>query len=337
MQGTPAVVLGIFNSTLVGSNNYASGLNCRAGASQAVANGVSCFAGNDGGSGNVALGSNCNANGIAGDGGVAAAIGSSVSARGNSHAIGGKGVTCLVVGGNPCTAWGQGINIAASQSHAYGSNISITAANCLALGDMTGLPALATANTIRLGRPDQTRLEAGAFVFVGGSVSAYFRQSSDVTVVNTIAESTLVAVATGTMQIGSADFAVGKAIRIKAAGYLSAAAVGPTLQIRVKDDGGNILFDSGIFAVTGTPVNDLWDMEVNLTIRTLGAPGTIKGQGRVLWGNPGSTRLLETVIQTAPANIITTSARTLNVTAQWGTADAANIITCDTLTMEVLG
>lgn len=189
---------------------------------------------------------------------------------------------------------------------------------------------------IKLGRPDQTRLELGSFIFTGGSVSAYFRQTADVTIANSAAELTLVAGSTGTMTIGSGDFSVGKAIRIKASGYLSAGAGSPTLQLRIKDDGGNIFFDSGAFAVAGTPTNAYWEIEATVTVRSLGNPGTIKGQGRVLWGLPG-TPALQSTANTAADSINTTSARTLNLTAQWGAASASNTITCDTLTMEVLG
>lgn len=337
MSSTPAVVLGIYNSTLIGANNYAAGLGSQAGGSQAAANGVSCYAGFDGGSQNAAYGSFCNANGSSGDGGIAVAFGSGVTARGNSHAMGGRTVSCIVVGGNPCAAWGQGINITQPGACAFGSNISITAPNVTALGDRTGLPALNTANTLALGRPDQTRVLLGAFVFSGGSVSAYFRQSVDVSVVNTTVETTLIGASTGSMTIATGDFSVGKAVRIKAAGYLSAGTGSPTLQIRIKDDGGNVFFDSGAFAIPGAPTNAYWELELVLTVRSLGNPGTIKGQGRVLWGATNVSPLIEFTPMTAAASINTTSDRTINLTAQWGTASSSNTITCDTLTMEALG
>jgi hypothetical protein len=196
---------------------------------------------------------------------------------------------------------------------------------------------LNTANTLALGRPDQTRVLLGAFVFSGGSVSAYFRQSVDVSVVNTTVETTLIGASTGSMTIATGDFSVGKAVRIKAAGYLSAGTGSPTLQIRIKDDGGNVFFDSGAFAIPGAPTNAYWELELVLTVRSLGNPGTIKGQGRVLWGATNVSPLIEFTPMTAAASINTTSDRTINLTAQWGTASSSNTITCDTLTMEALG
>lgn len=99
----------------------------------------------------------------------------------------------------------------------------------------------------------------------------------------------------------------------------------PTVTIRVKLDStsGQRQFDSGALTCNGTATNKAWALEARFMITATGAGGTYESFG---WYND-SLRTANTQIGSnfTAQTIDTTSAHTVVVTAQWGTASASNV------------
>jgi hypothetical protein len=84
--------------------------------------------------------------------------------------------------------------------------------------------------------------------------------------------------------------------------------------------------------------NRAWEVVGDITCRTTGATGTVIGQGYFQHAQaPGSTAADHYEMpNTGATTIDTTAGGALDVTAQWGTADAGNTITSTNMTIEVL-
>lgn len=95
--------------------------------------------------------------------------------------------------------------------------------------------------------------------------------------------------------------------------------------------GATNIVDSGAIALVGGQNNAGWEIALIITCRSVGAMGTVIGQGEFRY--QGNTIEL---VSTSTTTVDTTSAQALDVTAEWGTADASNTITCTNLTVEVL-
>jgi hypothetical protein len=110
----------------------------------------------------------------------------------------------------------------------------------------------------------------------------------------------------------------------------------PTLQIRAKF--GAVTFCStnavALSAITGT---NLWQASIYLTVRTVGGAGTLFSQGLFNYFTGASTQISVQMLNTTTSAIDTTIANTLDVSAQWGTTDPLNTISCTNLSALLLG
>ncbi len=89
------------------------------------------------------------------------------------------------------------------------------------------------------------------------------------------------------------------------------------------------LLTTGALTPPSGATNVPWEMEGLLVVRSIGASGTIMATGR--YDNGQSAGLLANA---AAVTVDTTASADLQVTAQWGTADAANSLTVQNLTIE---
>lgn len=160
-----------------------------------------------------------------------------------------------------------------------------------------------------------------------------FQQTASVTVANTTTETTLLGSGVGGKTLATDFLVVGGGIRIRASGvYGTRAAAAGTLNLQFKL-GTVVICATGAVTVTDNQTNRLWSLECELTCRTVGSSGTVFGQGMArLFTNTGVT-VLE-MSNTAVDTVNTTSANAVDLTATWGTADAANTITCTNLVIE---
>lgn len=163
-----------------------------------------------------------------------------------------------------------------------------------------------------------------------------FIGTADKTIANTSTETTLCASSfVGTKTIPANFLQIGKTFRFYLSGYYStkATTVG-SLTFKIKY--GSTVIASVVIATGDMELNAsnyLWSISGCFTCRTTGATGTIMGQGafRHQAGAPGTGTDPEHVVamlNTSAVTIDTTASSALDVTAQWGTANASNTITC---------
>lgn len=159
----------------------------------------------------------------------------------------------------------------------------------------------------------------------GSASASLFRQSSATTVFNTVTESTLITSVTGTKTLNANFFTVGRILRGQVRGRYGTTGT-PTLQIKVKL-GSTTILDSGAVAMPNNATDKLCDIDFDIVCRTIGASGTVFGQGKMVYNDStGQALLVLPMVITAAVTIDTTASQVVDVTATWGAADAANTI-----------
>lgn len=156
-----------------------------------------------------------------------------------------------------------------------------------------------------------------------------FQQIADQTVANTVTETTLFTTGIGTPTLLTSAAKIGASFRIRIQGRMSSTG-SPTLELKIKIGGATIVTTGP--STLGTAVTDEhYLLNFIGVIRSLGVTGTLMGTGGFL------TEKNEHFGLTVPAPVIvdTTIDQVVDVTATWGTAAAANIITAQTACIEI--
>jgi hypothetical protein len=161
----------------------------------------------------------------------------------------------------------------------------------------------------------------------------FAQTANSTTITNTTTESTLIGTGVGSLSIPANAFEIGDSFHAKLIGHISCNN-SATIHLRVKS-GSVLLADTGVIALD-TTTNKHWEINVYFTIRALGAAGVasiasggifsyIKNSGLNFEGNNFSI-VNDTTFDTTINN-------TLNITAQWGAANAANSIYSEIFTL----
>ena len=158
-----------------------------------------------------------------------------------------------------------------------------------------------------------------------------FAQTANSTIItNTTAESSLINGGVGTLSIPANAFAVGDSFRAVVGGVMNAAN-NQTIRIRVKT-GSIVLLDSGTQNLGSSVINDVWSLNVDFTIRQIGTAGVAS---IVSLGGFHYTKTNNASVQGFGFNVVnnttfnTTVSNTLDITVQWGAANAGNNIYSD--------
>jgi hypothetical protein len=161
-----------------------------------------------------------------------------------------------------------------------------------------------------------------------------FTQTATGTVANTTTETSFVSTGVGTLTLPANFFVAGKTIRVKGYGFHTTSGT-PTLRVKLKI-GSTIVLDTGVQTSTAAS-NDGFTFEGLVTCRTTGATGTVFGQGYYIekLTSPGAVNNFAWT-NTATTTIDTTASSLIDVTVQWGTANASNTISLTNLTVEVI-
>lgn len=221
----------------------------------------------------------------------------------------------------------------------FGSNISVPGnnlINCLVIrsGSTTKtLTAAADSNSIQIGEPSQTRVLIGPYTITNGIAAVGAMQIAGVTIANTAVETTGIGTLVGSNIIPAGRLTAGSTIRIRARGIMADTGA-PTLRIRIKV-GANTFCDTGAVALAFLSGTHGWMLEADITVRTVGSPGTAIGNSSVAVSVIAPPDL--DTINTATTALDTAIANTVDLTFQWGTADPANTLTVTHYTMEILG
>ena len=163
-----------------------------------------------------------------------------------------------------------------------------------------------------------------------GPSGSLFAQTGNSTIITGITESTLINGGVGTLTVPANGFQVGDSYRAIFGGVMNAAN-NQSIRIRVKA-GAITLLDSGLQNLGSSIVNDVWSLNIDLTIRQIGGVGVAS---IVSLGSFHYTKTNNASVQGFGFNVVnnttfdTTVSNVLDVTAQWGSANAGNNIYSD--------
>jgi hypothetical protein len=158
-----------------------------------------------------------------------------------------------------------------------------------------------------------------------------FAQTANSTLItNTTAESSLINGGVGTLTIPANGFQVGDSFRAVFGGVMNANN-NQNITIRVKA-GSIVLLDSGIQNLGSSVINDIWSLNIDFTIRAIGAAGvaSIVTLGAFHYTKTNNASVQGFAFNTVNSTTFdTTISNALNVTAQWATASSGNNIYSD--------
>lgn len=163
----------------------------------------------------------------------------------------------------------------------------------------------------------------------GNAYGLFAQTANSTTITGTTTESTLIDGGVGTLSVPANGFQIGDSFRADFGGLLSSKN-NDTIQIRVKA-GSIILADSGPQTMT-TSTDDVWQLSINFTIRTLGGPGVASIVSLGVFhttkqsNNQQGGFAFNTINNTT---FDTTISNTLNVTAQFSSNSPLNSIYSD--------
>jgi hypothetical protein len=158
-----------------------------------------------------------------------------------------------------------------------------------------------------------------------------FSQTGNSTIItNTTVESSLINGGVGTLTVPANGFQVGDSFRAVFGGVMNADN-NQNITIRV-DAGPIVLLDSGLQNLGSSVTNDVWSLNIDFTIRSLGGPGVAS---IVSLGSFHYTKTNNSSVQGFAFNVVnnttfdTTIPTTLDVTVQWQNASTGNTIYSD--------
>lgn len=164
-----------------------------------------------------------------------------------------------------------------------------------------------------------------------GVSGLYAQTANSAIVTNTTAETTIIGTGVGTLSVPANGFSVGDSFRAVLGGVMNA---GNSETIRIKLKSGSvILLDSGLQNLGSAVTDDVWSLNIDFTIRQLGAAGVAS---IVSLGSFHYTKTNNASVQGFGFNVVnsttfnTTISNTLDITVQWGSASTGNNIYSDT-------
>lgn len=152
-----------------------------------------------------------------------------------------------------------------------------------------------------------------------GSPVLLFNQTDSVTVANTITESTILGTGSGSKTLKANSLRADSVLRIKIRGHITEDLT-PTFAVAVKIGANTILTLNPTLPAALS--NSLFEIEVELTFRSIGAGGTVIGQGKFITGTT-----IHPLVATGTTAANTTIDLAVDVTVDWGTQHVNNTVT----------
>jgi hypothetical protein len=165
---------------------------------------------------------------------------------------------------------------------------------------------------------------------IQGNIGLFAQTGNSNIITNTTVETSLINGGVGTLTVPANGFQVGDSFRAVFGGVMNADN-NQNITIRV-DAGPIVLLDSGLQNLGSSVTNDVWSLNIDFTIRSLGGPGVAS---IVSLGSFHYTKTSNASVQGFAFNVVnnttfdTTIPTTLDVTAQWQTASTGNNIYSD--------
>lgn len=167
-----------------------------------------------------------------------------------------------------------------------------------------------------------------------GYLSRLYTQTNTSTpITNTTIETSLLDGGLGTLTVPANMFKIGDSFTALLTGHISSVN-NHTLQIKIKSDS-IILADTGIL-IMPTTTSKHWKLDINFTVRTIGGSGvaSIASGGSFIFNKDASNSFEGINFSTeTTTGFDTTINNTLEITAQWGTADTGDNIYSEIFTL----
>lgn len=160
----------------------------------------------------------------------------------------------------------------------------------------------------------------------------FFASTASKTFSNTTDQTSLIGTGVGTTTLPANFLVAGKTIRVIVRGHYGIDTLA-NLTVRVKFGSTVLCSTAAIGAYPGLS-NALFTAVADITCRTTGGSGTVFSQG-VVTGFDGTSDIFG-MVSTSTVTIDTTATQAIDVTAQFGTAEATSTITATNTTFEVL-
>jgi len=162
----------------------------------------------------------------------------------------------------------------------------------------------------------------------------YTQTNSSTPVTATVIEGSLLDGGLGTLTIPKNGFQIGDSFSATLIGHLSCVGTA-TLHIRIKTASGILLADTGVMAMEAATAKH-WKLDVDFTIRALGAPTVASIVSGGLFAYTKNSGLNFEGVNFSVVNnttFDTTVLNTLVITAQWNTNNAGNSIYSEIFTL----
>jgi hypothetical protein len=170
--------------------------------------------------------------------------------------------------------------------------------------------------------------------FLGGSTTAegaetyvssgLFSATGTATVANTTTETTLLGTVNGTKTLPANLFTAGKKVTVRVTGTIANTAT-PTINIKLKF-GSTTIAETTATTITAVSGTRRFVAEFEVTCRSTGASGTLQAGGEFRYFTSATGQSVMEAAENLVSSFNTTTTHTVDVTATWGTADAANTI-----------
>ena len=167
----------------------------------------------------------------------------------------------------------------------------------------------------------------------GSSVGGLFSQTGDSPNNATILETTLIDGGVGSLTVPANGFTVGDSFSVVMGGKISCSNSSP-ITIRIKS-GAVVLATTGLISLPQITLKN-WELEVTFTIRAIGAAGvaSIATHGDFLYIRDFNSNFEGmTFSSTNNTTFNTTISNTLDITGQWSTLNAANVLYSEIFTL----
>lgn len=164
-----------------------------------------------------------------------------------------------------------------------------------------------------------------------------YTSTADTIVANTTTETSLLPTA---LVVPVDTLKTQSSFRFTVRGLYSTTVSPPTLRLRVKctsTSGTTVLGDSGAQSVTSLGNSRYFSIDSVFTVRTSGSPSSTEfAQGHAIVNTAAITGQIWELFTVSVGSFDSTVVNTFDITAQWGTASASNIITSTNVVIEVV-
>ena len=171
----------------------------------------------------------------------------------------------------------------------------------------------------------QTAKIKGSVIRSAVSSSGLYAQTIVSATINTVGEQSVVGTGVGGLSIPANTFVVGDSYHGKIGGLINATGGGGRSEITINIKAGStILATTGVFDLD-TATNEGWECELDFTIASIGAVGSICTNGNFAYTKDGNRAVYGYIFQDVQP-IDTTISNTLDVTVEWNVLNAGDDI-----------